>query len=188
VYQVFGKRLFDILWAVCSLLFLFPLLLVVALAIVIFDPGPVLFTHYRVGRDGKQFLFYKFRSMPVGTPAVPSDRLGEVRLSPIGRFIRRTNIDELPQLLNILKGDMSVVGPRPSLLDQTELINRRRSNGSLDLRPGLTGLAQIRAFNGMSLKEKSEFDAIYARSVSLSFDLSIVIQTVFYLFSSPPVY
>ena len=126
--------------------------------------------------------------MPVGTPKVPSDRLGDVQLTPIGRFIRRTNIDELPQLLNILKGDMSVVGPRPPLLDQVELVNLRRQNGSLALMPGLTGLAQVRSFSGMSIHQKAEFDADYCRLISLSFDLSIIIQTVFYLFRPPPIY
>jgi O-antigen biosynthesis protein WbqP len=188
MYKAFGKRLFDVVWAVCSIILLSPFLLMVSLAILLFDPGPVLFSHQRIGRNSVPFRFYKFRSMPVDTPKVPSDRLGDVRLTIIGRFIRRTNIDELPQLFNILKGDMSVVGPRPPLLDQVELVDLRCQNGSLALRPGLTGLAQIRSFNGMSVRQKAAFDAAYAQSVSLAFDLAIIFQTVFYLFRSPPVY
>jgi len=188
MYQSLGKRFFDVLCAACSLVLLSPLIVAVSLAILLFDPGPLLFSHERIGRNGVPFRFYKFRSMPVGTPKVPSDRLGDVRLTPIGRFIRRTNIDELPQLINILKGDMSVVGPRPSLPDQLELIDLRRLNGSLALRPGLTGLAQVRSFNGMSHEQKAAFDSEYARSISLLFDLVIIYQTFIYLFTPPPTY
>lgn len=188
MYQSLGKRFFDVLWAAGSLVLLSPLILVVSFAILLFDPGPLLFSHKRIGRNGNPFQFYKFRSMPVGTPKVPSDRLGDIRLTPIGCFIRRTNIDELPQLINILKGDMSVVGPRPSLPDQFDLIDLRRRNGSLALRPGLTGLAQVRSFDGMNFEQKAAFDAVYARSLSLLFDLSIIFQTVIYLFSPPPIY
>jgi len=188
MYQSFGKRLFDILWAACSLVLLSPLILVVSLAILLFDPGPLLFSHERIGRNGVPFRFYKFRSMPVGTPKVPSHRLGEICLTPIGSFIRRTNIDELPQLINILKGDMSVVGPRPPLPDQLGLITLRHQNGSLVLRPGLTGLAQIRSFNGMSYEQKAAYDAAYATSLSIFLDLGIIFQTISYLFRPPPIY
>ena len=188
MYQVYGKRLFDVLWAVCSLILLSPLLIMVTFSILLFNPGPVLFCHQRVGRNGLLFRFYMFRSMPIGTPKVPSDRLGDMRLTLIGRLIRRTNIDELPQLLNILRGDMSVVGPRPPLSDQVELINLRRENGSLGLRPGLTGLAQVHSFNGMSVSQKAALDAAYSQSVSLVLDLRIILQTIVYLFKSPPVY
>ena len=188
MYRSFGKRAFDVLWAVCSLLFLSPLLLLVSLVILLTDPGPLLFSHQRIGRNGVPFRFYKFRSMPVGTSIVPSDRLGKVQLTPVGWLIRRTNIDELPQLLNILWGDMSIVGPRPPLPDQIELIDLRRQNGALDLRPGLTGLAQVLSFNGMRVEQKAALDGLYARSVSLSFDLVVIFKTFFYLFKSPPIY
>lgn len=188
MYQVYGKRLFDVVWAVCFLVLLSPLLMMVTFSILVFDPGPVLFSHHRVGRNGLLFRFYKFRSMPIGTPKVPSDCLADVQLTFIGRFIRRTNIDELPQLFNILKGDMSVVGPRPPLSDQLELISLRRENGSLGLRPGLTGLAQVRSFNGMSNRQKAALDAAYTESFSLLLDLRIIFQTIIYLFKAPPVY
>lgn len=188
VYIFSGKRLFDVVWSVFFIVILSPLFLLVCLAIVFFDNGPVLFVQRRVGRYGVPFSLYKFRSMPVDTPKVPSDRLGYVRLTPIGRFIRRTSIDELPQLFNILKGDMSVVGPRPSMLDQGELIRLRRNNGSLSLRPGLTGLAQIRGFNGMTVQQKAAYDGLYADSFSFPTDLNIIFHTLFYLFSTPPLY
>ena len=188
MYPELGKRLFDLVCASIAVVLLSPLLIIVAISIKLTDPGPILFSHNRIGRDGKPFRFYKFRSMPVGTPKVPSDSLGEVQISPFGRFMRRTNIDELPQLINILKGDMSVVGPRPPLPDQEELIARRRQNGALALRPGLTGLAQIRAYDGMSVSEKAAFDAEYARSIGLARDIAIILRTMFYLFKPPPVY
>ena len=187
-YLSFGKRIFDILWSLSFLVLLSPLFLFVAFLILCFDPGPVLFSHQRVGKDGKHFRFYKFRSMPVNTPKLPSDRIGYVKLTVIGRIIRRTNIDELPQLFNILKGDMSVVGPRPSLPDQVDLISLRKHNGSLSLTPGLTGFAQVHSFNGMSIEQKAQLDAKYARCVSFWFDIRIIIRTILYLFSTPPVY
>ena len=187
MYENLGKRLFDVIWSAFFLLLLSPLFLLVSGLILLFDPGPVLFSQLRVGRNGVPFRIYKFRSMPVNTPSVPSNQLGYVRISRIGKLIRRTSIDELPQLYNILVGDMSVVGPRPPLHDQVELVTLRRQNGSLRLRPGLTGLAQIRAFNGMSFEQKASFDADYAVSVSFFVDFSIICQTISYLFKAPPV-
>jgi len=188
VYISFTKRLFDIVLSFVSILFLTPLFLAVSLAISIFDRGPIIFSQTRIGRNGVPFRLYKFRSMPVNTPTLPSDKLGCIRLHPIGLFIRRSNIDELPQLFNILKGDMSVVGPRPSLLDQVELLSLRQSNGSLSLKPGLTGLAQIRSFTGMTPSEKAALDAEYAARLSFRLDLFIILRTFIYLLSPPPVY
>lgn len=188
MYLNFGKRLFDILTSIFSLLLLSPLLIAISLLIRLLDPGPVLFSHQRVGRNGLLFCFYKFRSMPLDTPQVPSDRLGDVRLSPIGKFIRRTSLDELPQLINILKGDMSFVGPRPPLPDQIDLIRLRQKNGSFSLRPGLTGLAQIRSFSGMDYRLKASYDATYAHTISFLLDLDIILQTFLYLVKRPPVY
>lgn len=188
IYRAFGKRVFDIFFSLLALLLLSPLLVVVALLIKVFDPGPVIFRQNRVGRNGESFVFYKFRSMPVNTGDIPSDKIGAVRIGAVGRFIRRTSIDELPQLLNILKGDMSIVGPRPPITSQTELIGLRRSNGALLCRPGLTGLAQIRSFDGMTVPQKAEFDGMYARSISFLGDIKIVLGTFTYLLKPPPVY
>jgi len=160
----------------------------ISVLIKIFDTGPVFFKQIRVGQDRKEFLFYKFRSMPVNTGNLPSDKIGQLKLTWIGKFIRRSNIDELPQLFNILKGDMSVVGPRPPLPDQKELIQLRIQNGSIKIRPGLTGLAQINSFDGMSIEEKANFDAEYTLQISLFNDLKIIFNTFSYLFKPPPVY
>jgi len=188
IYKFLGKRLFDIVTASIAFATLAPLLILVAVCIFIEDSGPIFFSHQRIGRNGKPFLFYKFRSMPIGTPRVSSDQLGSIRLTKIGRIIRRTNIDELPQLINIIKGDMSVVGPRPSLLDQYELISLRLKSGVLRLRPGLTGLAQINSFDGMSVQQKAFLDEKYCLTIGFWLDIMIILRTFLYLFVTPPVY
>jgi O-antigen biosynthesis protein WbqP len=182
------KRVIDVVAASAALLLLSPLMLILALAIRIWDPGPVIFRQRRVGAGGRLFDFYKFRSMPVNTGDIASDKLGEVRLSWIGRFIRRTNLDELPQLWNVVKGDMSLVGPRPPIPSQEELVELRRRNGALACRPGLTGLAQVNSFDGMSVAQKASFDGRYARSVSAARDAGIVVRTFGYLLKPPPKY
>jgi O-antigen biosynthesis protein WbqP len=188
MYASSGTRLFDILSVVAALIALWPLMLLVAVLIKLFDAGPVFFKQRRVGRYGATFLFYKFRSMPVSTRDIPSDKLGSIKLSWIGKLIRRTNVDELPQLFNILKGEMSVVGPRPPLPTQEELIALRKENGALQCRPGLTGLAQINSFNFMSVAQKAQFDGEYARDIRFRKDVQIILKTFFYLLKPPPVY
>lgn len=188
MYAQGPKRLFDLTAAGAALLLLSPLILAIALSIRIWDPGPVIFRQKRVGVDGRAFDFYKFRSMPVNTGDLPSDQIGELRLAGIGRLIRRTNLDELPQLWNILKGDMSLVGPRPSLPSQSELIELRAKNGALACRPGLTGWAQVNSYDGMSIEEKARFDGEYVRKVSPAKDLVILLRTIGYLRRPPPKY
>jgi O-antigen biosynthesis protein WbqP len=188
IYRVFFKRDLDIFFSLAAMLLLSPLLLIVALLIKVFDPGPVIFRQKRVGINGEPFVFYKFRSMPVNTVDIPSDKIGALKIRRVGRFIRRTSIDELPQLFNILRGDMSIVGPRPPIASQIELIGLRRSNGALLCRPGLTGLAQIRSFDGMTVLQKAEIDGVYARSITLLGDIKIILGTFTYLVKPPPVY
>jgi len=188
MYARAGKRVFDLILALLSTLILIPLLVLVSVLIWVSDPGPLLFVQQRVGRHGKTFTFYKFRSMPTETSDMPSDQLGKIRLTWIGRLIRRTNIDELPQLLNIVLGDMSLVGPRPAIPQQDELLELRKKNTALSIRPGLTGLAQVNSYDGMSVEEKARFDGEYARAVTLWHDFSIILRTIGYLFKKPPVY
>lgn len=188
IYARFGKRAMDIVVAALAILALTPLFAAVAFAIKLTDPGPVIFRQRRTARYGGTFLFYKFRSMPVDTGHLPSDKIGEVRLSPVGRFIRRTSLDELPQLFNILRGDMSLVGPRPSLGTQDELIASRRANGALRLRPGLTGWAQVNSFDFMTIEQKAALDGEYAANLSLPLDMKIILRTFAYLRKPPPVY
>lgn len=182
------KRTFDILLACALLLLLSPLYLLIGAVIRLQDGGPALFRQRRVGRGGREFLFYKFRSMPVSTPNVESRETGKLRITPFGRFIRRTNLDELPQFFNVLKGDMSFIGPRPPIPSQEELVGLRRGNGSLALRPGLTGWAQVNAYDGMPTAEKARYDGEYARRLSVGMDLLILLRTVGYFMKKPPTY
>jgi len=188
MYSAFGKRVLDLFIVFVAFLVLSPLIFLVILLIRIFDSGPIFFTQDRVGKDANLFKLYKFRSMPVNTGDIPSDKVGEVKITWIGKLIRRTNIDELPQLLNIFKSDMSIVGPRPPIPAQTELISLRKDNSSISIKPGLTGLAQINSFDGMSFEEKASFDKEYYREITFWKDLKIISGTVLYLFKSPPVY
>lgn len=188
MYQAFFKRLTDIALSIIALLLLSPILILTTICIKVCDHGPIIFVQRRIGRHGQTFFFFKFRSMPVNTGDIPSDQIGALKLTWIGSLIRRTNIDELPQLLNILCGDMSIVGPRPALPSQTELTGCRQENGALGCRPGLTGLAQVNAYDGMSTGEKAVFDGRYASAITFRNDVSIVLKTFLYLLKPPPRY
>lgn len=188
MYARIGKRSLDIFAAAGGLVVLSPLLLLIALGVRLGSPGPAIFKQVRVGREGRPFEFFKFRTMPLDTGDVPSDQLGEVRIGPLGRVLRRTNLDELPQLFNVLKGDMSLVGPRPPIPSQRELIDRRKQNGALAARPGLTGLAQVNSFDGMPTARKADLDGQYAGRITLAGDLHILARTLTYLLRPPPKY
>jgi O-antigen biosynthesis protein WbqP len=188
IYRRVGKRLVDIAGAVVALIVAAPVMAVAAIAIRLHDGGPALFRQQRIGRNGRPFTLLKFRSMPVGTPAVPSAEARLLPFTPVGSLIRRTNIDELPQLLNVLAGEMSLVGPRPALAAQYELLALRAANGAMDCRPGLTGQAQVTAYDGMPVHEKAKLDGEYAAGISPLADARIVLRTVGYLTRRPPVY
>lgn len=188
MYLQFGKRLFDIIFCLIALLFLFPILIFISLLILLFDKGPLIYKQIRIGKDKKLFYIYKFRSMPINTRSISSDKIKKLNLTWIGRFIRRTNIDELPQLINILKGDMTIVGPRPALSNQTNLIKYRHRFRVFYFRPGLTGLAQINSYNGMSSLIKAKYDQKYIKSISLKKDLIIILKTFIYILKPPPIY
>lgn len=187
-YETVGKRAFDFLVSSFSIVVLAPVFVSVAAAIKLEDRGPVIFLQERTGRNGGRFSIYKFRSMAVGTPNVPSGEFQTRTVTRVGRLIRRTNIDELPQLYNIVRGDMSVVGPRPPLPAQTDVIEARRSNGALAVLPGLTGWAQINSYDGMAPLEKARMDGEYASALSLRHDLSIIMRTFVYILKPPPKY
>jgi O-antigen biosynthesis protein WbqP len=182
------KRFFDLVLAVTLLLFLSPIFLIIAIIILIQDGGTPIFTHERVGRKGELFKFYKFRSMPLASPNVESHERHKLTITPFGKFIRRTNLDELPQFFNVLKGDMSFIGPRPPIPSQAGLIEMRRENGALNLRPGLTGWAQVNSYDNMPPEEKARFDGEYAKGISLGMDLRILVLTVIYFTKKPPAY
>lgn len=188
MYKRYIKRILDIILSTIALVILSPLLFVTCVLIRIEDGGPAIFKQMRIGRDSRLFKLFKFRSMPVNVGDVPSSQAQRLRITRVGNIIRRANIDELPQLLNIIKGDMSIVGPRPALPSQTELLAIRVKNGACNCRPGLTGLAQINSYDGMSEIEKASFDQKYASCITFTGDFIIILKTFFYLLKRPPVY
>lgn len=188
MYAKLMKRALDIFIVVFACVFLSPFIILVAFLIKVFDPGPIIFKQKRIGKNAESFDFYKFRSMPVNTGDIPSDQLGKVQLTWIGKFIRRTNLDELPQLFNVLKGDMSIVGPRPPIASQLQLIELRQQNGAILCRPGLTGLAQVSSFDGMTVDQKAAYDGEYAQKITFFGDIKIILRTFIYLLKPPPVY
>jgi O-antigen biosynthesis protein WbqP len=188
MYLKFGKRMVDLIIALPLLFLLAPLLVLAAIAIKLESPGPVLFRQTRVGRNEAPYTIYKLRSMPFGTPNVESKQASHLTITRFGKFIRRTNIDELPQIFNVIGGTMSLVGPRPSLPTQQNLIELRRKNGVTHLLPGITGLAQMEAVEGFTDEQKVRCDAQYAKQVSFVGDVLIMCRTLGYLRRKPPVY
>lgn len=173
------KRVFDLAVAILvAVLFALPIL-IVAIAVRLTSPGPALYWSDRVGRHNRIFKMPKFRSMRIDTPAVATHLLQnpEQWLTPIGSFLRKSSLDELPQLWSILKGDMSFVGPRPALFNQDDLIALRTENGVHELVPGLTGWAQINGRDELPIPQKVELDAEYLQRRSLLFDLKVLWMT-----------
>lgn len=177
----FFKRAADIVISGLALIFLFVPFLIVALAIFIDDPGKVFFRQYRVGRHGKRFRLYKFRSMRQNTPKYMST--AEVDdpnkyITRVGKFLRKTSLDELPQLINIFKGDMSLVGPRPLISDEYEIHQMRTVLGVYQLRPGITGLAQINGRDTVAPAAKVRFDVTYLEHFGPVMDIKVLFATV----------
>ncbi|NQW95218.1 MAG: sugar transferase [Polaromonas sp.] len=173
------KRLFDLALALlAAVILLFPVI-AVSLAVRFTSPGPALYWSDRVGRNNKLFKMPKFRSMRIGTPAVATHLLQDpaTYLTPIGSFLRKSSLDELPQLWSILVGDMSFVGPRPALFNQQDLIELRTQHGVENLVPGLTGWAQVNGRDELPIPEKVKLDVEYLQRQSLFFDLRILWQT-----------
>lgn len=180
------KSILDPLLAAAVLVLTSPILLLIAVAVVLDDGRPVFFNQLRVGREGAFFKIKKFRSMPLDSPSVASADASHLRVTRVGTIIRRLSLDELPQVWNIVSGDMAFIGPRPALPTQLELLSGRRANGSSLIKPGLTGLAQVKGYEGMGEQEKSELDGEYLLRESLLTDLKILSLTAVYLFKSPP--
>lgn len=173
------KRLFDLAVALVTAVLLALPILAVAVAVRLTSPGPVLYWSDRVGRNNRIFKMPKFRSMRIDTPAVATHLLDnpDQWLTPIGSFLRKSSLDELPQLWSILCGDMSLVGPRPALFNQDDLISLRTARGIHQLLPGLTGWAQINGRDELPIPEKVQLDAEYLQRRSFLFDLKILWRT-----------
>jgi O-antigen biosynthesis protein WbqP len=182
------KRFVDVMVSALVILIFSPFWLIIGIVIKLYDGGPVIFRQKRIGKGGNEFHFMKFRSMPVNTPNVVSTQTAVLKVTPVGKIIRRTNLDEIPQFINVLKGDMSIIGPRPSLPSQTSLLELRKQNGSIKLRPGLTGWAQVNAYDYMPEEEKASLDGEYYQKFGLWMDLRIILGTIKYFTKKPPVY
>ena len=181
MYQNFFKRLLAIVLSLLGLICLGWLLILLCIAIKIDSPGPVLFKQKRVGRGKSHFYILKFRTMRIDTPKdMPTHLLAnpEQYITRVGKFLRKTSLDELPQLLNILKGDMAIIGPRPALWNQFDLIAERDKYGANDIRPGLTGWAQINGRDELEIDVKAKLDGEYVQRLSFGFDVKCFLGTI----------
>ena len=175
------KRILDFLLSLLALVVLSPLLLVLAVIIRATSPGPVFFQQKRVGQYKSHFMIYKYRTMRTDAPKdQPTHLLKDPNayITPVGRFLRRSSLDELPQLFNILRGEMSLVGPRPALWNQFDLIAERDKYGANDVRPGLTGWAQINGRDELPIDVKARLDGEYVKRMSFFFDARCILGTV----------
>lgn len=173
------KKFFDFAMSLIALIILLPAIVLVAVLVKVTSPGPVLYWSDRVGRHNRIFRMPKFRTMHTGTPAVATHLLADPRqfLTPAGSFLRKSSLDELPQLWSILCGDMSFVGPRPALFNQQDLIELRTQQGVSTILPGLTGLAQVSGRDELAIPEKVRLDTEYMQRQSLFFDIKIIFLT-----------
>ena len=179
LYRVL-KRIIDIILATVFLVLLAPVQLIIYLLIKIQEPGPAIFKQERLGKDGKIFDILKFRTMKLQTPSLAAKDIHEEEyVTRLGKILRMTSLDELPQLINILKGEMSFVGPRPLIPNEGEINDKRRELGIHKLRPGLTGWAQIKARNTHDQNEKLKLDLYYKLHKSLFLDMKIIFMTFF---------
>ena len=175
------KRGADVILSLLALICLSPVYLIVALAVKLSSPGPVLFRQQRVGRGGRLFTIYKFRTMRTDTPRDTATHLLQDPsryITRVGAFLRRSSLDELPQFFNVLKGDMSIVGPRPALYNQYDLIAAREKAGVNAVRPGITGLAQISGRDELPIPVKVRYDREYVENLSLNMDARCFFGTI----------
>ena len=175
------KRILDALIAALALAALSPLMLALALIVKVTSPGPVLFRQKRVGLNKTHFMIYKFRTMRTDAPKdKPTHMLKDPAafITPVGAFLRHSSLDELPQLINILRGEMALVGPRPALWNQYDLIAERDRYGANAVRPGLTGWAQVNGRDELSIDVKVRYDGEYVQNMSLLFDIKCLVRTV----------
>jgi O-antigen biosynthesis protein WbqP len=172
------KRTFDVVACGLFLLFFWPILLIVIIAIRLQSPGPAIFRQARVGKGGRPFTCYKLRTMYSGTANLPTHEVQVSSVTALGEHLRRFKVDELPQLCNVLIGDMSLVGPRPCLPSQTALVEARRQRGVLEVRPGITGLAQVNGVDMSDANRLAEIDAQYVRTQSLIGDFRLILATL----------
>ena len=181
IFYIVSKRIIDIIGSLAGLILLSPLFLIVAILIKLDSNGPIIFKQVRIGKNGKKFNIYKFRSMKVEAPNLSTEEFKNSFdfITKVGRIIRKTSIDELPQLVNILKGDMSIVGPRPVIESETELLELREIYKVNDIVPGITGLAQINGRDDVNNYKKAKYDYEYLKNRSIILDVKIILKTFF---------
>ena len=179
------KRLIDFVLSLIGLIILSPVFLIIIIAIKIDSKGSILFKQKRVGKNKKYFNILKFRTMRIDTPKdTPTHLLknADSYITKVGKFLRKTSLDELPQIINILKGEMSIVGPRPALWNQDDLIAERDKYHANDVVPGLTGWAQVNGRDELAILVKAKFDGEYVEKMSLGFDIKIFFKTIINVF------
>ena len=180
-YEKYIKRSLDKVLSFCGLLMLSPVLVIISIAVYINDPGPILFSQKRVGKNKELFMLHKFRSMKMSTPHdMPTHLLEnpDQYITKVGKILRKTSLDELPQIWDIFVGNMSVIGPRPALWNQYDLIEERDKYGANDVIPGLTGWAQINGRDELEIDAKAKFDGDYTDNISLLFDVKCFFGTI----------
>ncbi|MBU5485771.1 sugar transferase [Clostridium sp. MSJ-11] len=175
------RRIFDALISLLFLLISLPVFLIISIIIKLTSKGPVFFTQMRIGKNNELFKFYKFRTMKLGTPNVATDKLQSAQsyITPVGKVLRKTSLDELPQLINIIKGDMTFVGPRPALYNQYNLKELRTKAGVHKILPGVTGWAQVNGRDNNDDFQKTELDRYYLEHQSFVLDMKILVLTAF---------
>ena len=181
VYRRFLKRLFDFLLALFLFIILLLPLVIIALIVKLTSKGPILFIQERYGRNSRPFKLYKFRSMTDSAPQIANSKFTDIQnyITPFGMFIRKTSLDELPQLWNIIKGDMSFIGPRPLANTDIKVIELRKQNGGDSVLPVISGLAQVNGRNKLTDVDKASYDGKYALNMSLFLDVFIILKTAF---------
>ncbi|WP_297677987.1 sugar transferase [uncultured Bacteroides sp.] len=184
MYRVFFKRFLDIVFALCLFPFILLVIIIVGIMIGLFDKGPVFYNAPRMGKNGKIFHMFKFRSMKVNSPDLRNvdgstfNSENDPRITPVGRFLRKTSIDELPQILNVLRGDMSFVGPRPSLTTTPYFAYNEIRKKRVSVRPGVTGYSQAYFRNSISQEEKFKYDCEYVDRISFALDVKVICRTI----------
>ena len=177
MYEKFFKRVIDITISIIALLLLWPVFLIIAILIKIDDNGPVFYKQVRPGKNGKNFKIIKFRTMDAGNAKNKKNIKYNQKVTKIGKILRNTSLDELPQFVNVLKGDMSFIGPRPWIVEYFERFNEEQKR-RLNVKPGITGLAQAKGRNGLTIFQKIQYDLEYVDNISFIMDLKIIIKTV----------
>ena len=183
----FIKRIIDVVLSLIAIIILFIPCVIISICIKASSKGPVFFKQKRVGKNKKYFMIYKFRTMRADTPKdMPTHMLNnpDLYITKVGRILRKTSLDELPQIINIIKGDMSIVGPRPALWNQDDLIAERDKYHANDIRPGLTGLAQISGRDELEIPVKAKLDGEYTNNISFWLDVKIFFKTIIKVFES----